>query len=90
MVISIQSPERERQPCRAWHGIPFLCEPTLAVSQSNGLAGMTEGYCPLHFSDMSEAVEALCERKFRRGGPFHPDTPGPSVFGHGFIVIEPA
>ena len=51
---------------------------------------MTEGYCPLHFSDMSEAVEALCERKFRRGGPFHPDTPGPSVFGHGFIVIEPA
>jgi hypothetical protein len=36
-----------------------------------------EGYCPPHFSDMLAAVEALCERKFGPGGPFHPDTPGP-------------
>jgi hypothetical protein len=26
---------------------------------------------------MRAAVEALCERKFGPGGPFHPDTPGP-------------
>jgi hypothetical protein len=42
-----------------------------------GLEGVMEGYCPPHFSDMREAVEALCARKFGPGGPFHPDTPGP-------------
>ena len=42
-----------------------------------GLAGIMEGYCPPHFSDMREAVETLCERKFGPGGPFHPETPGP-------------
>jgi hypothetical protein len=26
---------------------------------------------------MRGAVEAVCERKFGPGGPFHPDTPGP-------------
>jgi hypothetical protein len=36
-----------------------------------------EGYCPPHYSDMRAAVEAVCERKFGAGGPFHPDTPGP-------------
>jgi hypothetical protein len=42
-----------------------------------GLAGVMEGYCPPHYPDMRGAVEALCERKFGPGGPFHPDTPGP-------------
>jgi len=41
-----------------------------------GLDGVMEGYCPPHFPDMRSAVEALCERKFGPGGPFHPDTPG--------------
>lgn len=36
-----------------------------------------EGHCPPHFRDMEAAVEAVCERKFGPGGPFHPDTPGP-------------
>jgi hypothetical protein len=35
-----------------------------------------EGYCPPHYQDMRAAVDALCERKFGPGGPFHPDTPG--------------
>jgi hypothetical protein len=26
---------------------------------------------------MRAAVEAVCERKFGPGGPFHPETPGP-------------
>jgi hypothetical protein len=26
---------------------------------------------------MRQAVEAVCERKFGPGGPFHPQTPGP-------------
>jgi hypothetical protein len=42
-----------------------------------GLEGVMEGYCPPHYSDMRAAVDALCERKFGPGGPFHPDTPGP-------------
>jgi hypothetical protein len=42
-----------------------------------GLPGIMEGYCPPHYSDMRAGVEALCERKFGPGGPFHPDTPGP-------------
>jgi hypothetical protein len=42
-----------------------------------GLEGVMEGFCPPHYGDMRTAVEALCERKFGPGGPFHPDTPGP-------------
>lgn len=42
-----------------------------------GLEGVMEGHCPPHYPDMRAAVEAVCERKFGPGGPFHPDTPGP-------------
>jgi hypothetical protein len=42
-----------------------------------GLKDVMEGFCPPHYTDMRSAVEALCERKFGPGGPFHPDTPGP-------------
>lgn len=42
-----------------------------------GLEGVMEGYCPPHYQNMRVAVEAVCERKFGPGGPFHPDTPGP-------------
>jgi hypothetical protein len=42
-----------------------------------GLAGVLEGCCPPHYADMGAAVEAVCERKFGSGGPFHGDTPGP-------------
>jgi hypothetical protein len=42
-----------------------------------GLEGIMEGFCPPHYPDMRSAVEALCERKFGPGGPFHPETPGP-------------
>lgn len=42
-----------------------------------GLEGVMEGFCPPHHPDMRAAVEALCDRKFGTGGPFHPETPGP-------------
>jgi hypothetical protein len=42
-----------------------------------GLEGVMEGYCPPHHADMRAAVDAICERKFGPGGPFHPETPGP-------------
>ena len=47
-----------------------------------GLEGIMEGYCPPHYPDMRAAVEAVCERKFGAGGPFHPDTPGPWKDSH--------
>ena len=42
-----------------------------------GLAGVMEGFCPPHYQNMIDTVEALCQRKFGPGGPFHPETPGP-------------
>ena len=42
-----------------------------------GLEGVMEGYCPPHYKNMREAVEAICQRKFGPGGPFHAETPGP-------------
>ena len=44
-----------------------------------GLPGVMEGFCPPHFPNMRAALDALCERKFGPGGPFHPATPGPWV-----------
>lgn len=48
-----------------------------SIPNPTGLPGVFEGYCPPHFSNMSEAVEALVKRKFGRGGPYNPETPGP-------------
>ena len=42
-----------------------------------GREGVMEGCCPPHYPDMRSATEAVCERKFGPGGPFHPRTPGP-------------
>jgi hypothetical protein len=44
---------------------------------ATGLEGVMEGFCPPHYVDMRAAVEAIYERKFGPGGPFHRDTPGP-------------
>lgn len=48
-----------------------------ALPNPTGLPGVFEGYCPPHYPDMRAAVEALHQRKFGPGGPYHPDTPGP-------------
>jgi hypothetical protein len=58
-------------------GFRFDVDERWPYPNPTGLAGMMEGYCPPHFCDLRAAVEALCERKFGPGGPFHPDTPGP-------------
>lgn len=42
-----------------------------------GRAGVMESSCPPHYPDMRAATEAVCERKFGRGGPYNPETPGP-------------
>ncbi|GAA2607125.1 hypothetical protein [Paractinoplanes durhamensis] len=42
-----------------------------------GLPGVFETLTRPHVRDAEDAVERFTERKFGRGGPFHPDTPGP-------------
>jgi hypothetical protein len=42
-----------------------------------GLPGVFEGHCLPHFPTMRAAVEAVVARKFRPGGPFNGETPGP-------------
>lgn len=42
-----------------------------------GRKDVLEATCPPNIPDMGAAVEAVTQRKFGRGGPFHPETPGP-------------
>ena len=58
-------------------GFRFDTDDRWPYPNPTGLEGVMEGFCPPHHPDMRAAVEALCERKFGPGGPFHPDTPGP-------------
>jgi hypothetical protein len=60
-------------------GLGFRCDFDARWPYPNptGLPGVMEGFCPPHYPDMRAAVEAVCERKFGPGGPFHRDTPGP-------------
>lgn len=58
-------------------GFRYDTEDRWPYPNPTGLEGVMEGFCPPHYSDMRAAVEAVAERKFGPGGPFHPDTPGP-------------
>ncbi len=58
-------------------GFRYDTDPRWALPNPTGLPGVFEGFCPPHYPTMRAAVDALCERKFGAGGPFHPDTPGP-------------
>ena len=41
-----------------------------------GLSGVFEAYCPPHYRNMREAVEALAKRKYGEGGVYNEGTPG--------------
>ena len=41
-----------------------------------GLQGVFEAYCPPHYRNMREAVEALAKRKYGPGGVYNEGTPG--------------
>jgi hypothetical protein len=58
-------------------GFRFDTDDRWPYPNPTGLKGVMEGFCPPHYANMRDAVEALCERKFGPGGPFHPETPGP-------------
>jgi hypothetical protein len=58
-------------------GFRFDTDGRWPVPNPTGLKGVMEGFCPPHYPDMRAAAEAVCDRKFGPGGPFHPETPGP-------------
>lgn len=57
-------------------GFRYDTDERWALPNPTGFPGVFEGYTPPHYRDMSQAVDALTERKFGKGGPFNPDTPG--------------
>jgi hypothetical protein len=58
-------------------GFRFATDPRWALPNPTGLEGVFTAYTPPHYADMYAATDALIERKFGPGGPFHPNTPGP-------------
>ena len=48
-----------------------------SMPNPTGLEGVFETMTKPHHGSMRGVVEALAERKFGPGGPYHPDTPGP-------------
>ncbi len=58
-------------------GFRYEIDKRWPYANPTGLPGVMEGFCPPHYPDMTAAVEAVVQRKFGPGGPFHRDTPGP-------------
>jgi hypothetical protein len=65
-------------------GFRYDTDQRWSTPNPTGRQGVFEAYCPPHYRDMAAAVEALTERKFGPGGPFHRDTPGAWTDSPGF------
>ncbi|WP_462413315.1 hypothetical protein [Neobacillus sp. Marseille-QA0830] len=57
-------------------GFRYDTDDRWAIPNPTGLEGVFTSFTPPHYPTMRDAVDALVERKFGKGGPFHPDTPG--------------
>ncbi len=58
-------------------GFRYDFKPGWSRPNPTGLEGVFEGHCPPHYPSMRAAVEAVVTRKYKAGGPFNPETPGP-------------
>ena len=58
-------------------GFAFETDDRWPLPNVTGLPGVFEAFCPPCYNDMREAVEAVVERKFGTGGPYHQRTGGP-------------
>jgi hypothetical protein len=58
-------------------GFRFDTDPRWALPNPTGLEGVFTAYTPPHYPDMYAATDALIQRKFGAGGPFHAATSGP-------------
>jgi hypothetical protein len=57
-------------------GFRFDTNERWTLPNVTGLPGVFEGYCPPHYRNMGEAVEALAKRKYGPGGVYNEGTPG--------------
>ncbi len=57
-------------------GFRYDTDERWAMPNPTGLEGVFTSFTPPHFPTMRDAVEALVERKFGVGGPFHNKTKG--------------
>ena len=74
-------------------GFRYDTDQRWSLPNPTGLQGVFEGYCPPHYQNMRDAVEALASRKFGEGGVYNPDTPGawsdsPKVRGNAVPYTE--
>jgi hypothetical protein len=58
-------------------GFDYTTDERWPTPNPTGLKGFMEAFCPPNYSHMRAAVDAVCQRKFGPGGPFHRQTPGP-------------
>lgn len=47
-----------------------------SIPNPTGLPGVFEAFCPPHYKNMREAIDALIKRKFGEGGIYNIETPG--------------
>ncbi len=47
-----------------------------SIPNPTGLPGVFEAFCPPHYKNMREAIDALIKRKFGEGGVYNIETPG--------------
>jgi hypothetical protein len=57
-------------------GFHFDTNERWTLPNITGLPGVFEAYCPPHYRNMREAVEALAKRKYGPGGVYNEGTPG--------------
>lgn len=58
-------------------GFRYDTDERWAQPNPTGREGVFTAFCPPHYADLYAATDALHQRKFGPGGPFHPETPGP-------------
>jgi hypothetical protein len=58
-------------------GFRYDTDDRWAIPNPTGLPGVLEAFCPPHYKNMREAIEALIKRKFGEGGVYNIETPGP-------------
>jgi hypothetical protein len=57
-------------------GFRYDADEHWSTPNPTGREGVFEAYCPPHYPNMTDAVDAFAQRKFGPGGPFNPGTPG--------------
>ncbi len=57
-------------------GFRYDTDDRWSIPNPTGLTGIFEAFCPPHYRNMREAIDALIERKFGEGGVYNIETPG--------------